>query len=193
VTRNDRHYVAVTAEPRLSRHTRCGGLVAAVGALLVVCLAGCGSSVSYLNGAVVERSIASSFLSQQHVYARVLCPSRIPQRKGHAFQCDAGFDVGSYAVPVTEVNSAGHVQWRTRAPVHLLSVSKVTEAIRRSVLGQRGARSTDSCPARVLQQKGLVFTCQAVVRFGTARVPRRSYPFRVVEADDAGHVTYAQG
>lgn len=141
----------------------------------------------------MERSIASSFLKQQHVYTRVLCPSRIPQQKGHAFQCDASFDVGSYSVPVTETNGAGHVHWSTQAPVHLLKITNVSTAIRRSVLTQRGVRSTVSCPARVLQQKGLAFTCQAVVRSGTTKVKAGTYPFRVTQADDAGHVTYVQG
>ncbi len=109
------------------------------------------------------------------------------------FQCNAGFDVGSYAVPVTETNGTGHVHWSTRAPVHLLKVKNVSAAIRRSVLTQRGVNSTVSCPARVLQQAGLAFTCKAVVRSGTAKVKAGSYPFKVTQADDAGHVTYVQG
>lgn len=162
--------------------------------MLVGCLAGCGSGGgSYLNGAIVERSIASSLLNQQHVYTSVLCPSHIPQRKGHVFQCSAGFDVGRYAVPVTEVDGAGHVHWSTRAPVHLLKVNDVSTAIRRSVLTERGVRSTVSCPARVLEQKGLAFTCRAVVRSGTAQVKAGAYPFKVTQVDGAGHVTYVQG
>lgn len=159
----------------------------------MACIAGCGSNGSYLNGVVVERAIASSFLTQQHVYTRVLCPSHIPQRKGHVFQCEAGFDVGRYVVPITETDGHGHVHWSTRAPVHLLKVATVTSAIHHSVLSQRGVKSTVRCPARVLQKKGLVFTCQAVVHAGTAQVKAGTYPFRVTEADGAGHVTYVQG
>ncbi len=172
---------------------RRSSLAAAAGMALVACLTGCGSSSRYLNGVVVERSIASSFLTQQHVYTRVLCPSHIPQRKGHVFQCEAGFDVGRYVVPVAETDSKGHVHWSTRAPVHMLKITNVSTAIRRSVMNQRGVRSTVTCPARVLQQKGLAFTCQAVVRSGTATVKAGAYPFKVTQADDAGHVTYVQG
>jgi hypothetical protein len=170
-----------------------GSLVAALGTTVVGCLAGCGSSGPYLNGVVVERSIASSFLTQQHVYTRVLCPSRILQRVGHVFRCDAGFDVGSYPVRVTETNGAGHVHWSTRAPVHLLKIMNVSTAIRRSVLTGRGVKSTVTCPTRVLQQKGLSFTCKAVVHRGTVTVKAGTYPFRVNQSDDAGHVTYVQG
>jgi hypothetical protein len=182
--------------PRLGRqahHLGRGGLGVAIGAGFAVCLAGCGSSGSYLNGGVVERSIASSFLSQQHVYTRVLCPSRIPQVKGHVFRCDAHFDVGTYSVPVTETDDTGHVHWSTDAPVHLLKVKNVSAAIRRSVLTQRGVSSTVSCPTRVLQEKGLTFTCEAVVRSGTAKVKSGTYSFRVTETDGAGHVTYVRG
>ena len=165
----------------------------ATGVVLAGSVAGCGSSGSYLNGVAVERSIASSFLSQQHVYTRVLCPSHIPQRTGHMFQCDAAFDVGHYTVPVTETNGTGHVHWNTHAPVHLLKISNVSMAIRRSVLTERGAKSTVSCPARVLQRKGLTFTCEAVVRIATSHVKAGTYPFRVTQADAGGHVTYVQG
>ena len=165
----------------------------ALGAVVAGCLTGCGSNGPYLNGVVVERAIASSFLKQQHVYTRVLCPSHIPQRQGHVFRCSAGFDVGSYGVQVTETNSAGHVHWSEPAPVHLLKIKNVSTAIRQSVLAQRGARSTVTCPARVLQQKGLTFTCNAVVRPGPSRVKARTYPFKVSQTDNAGHVSYVQG
>lgn len=164
-----------------------------VGAVLIGCLTGCGSSAAYLNGAAVERSIASSFLHQKHVYTQVLCPNRIPQRQGHVFQCIAGFDVGHYTVPVIETNGTGHVRWSTRAPVDLLKIKKVSDAIRRSIRIQRGVSATVVCPARVLQQKGLVFRCRAVVRHGTVKVKAGTYLFTVTEADAAGHVTYVQG
>jgi hypothetical protein len=179
---------------------RRGSLVAAIGAVLVGCLSACGStgsqprsSSSYLDSSVVERSIASSFVTERHVSAQVVCPSRIPQRKGHVFQCDARFDVGSYPVPVTETDGTGHVHWSTRAPVHLLKVASVTSAIHHSILTQRGVKSTVSCPTRVLQQKGLAFTCQAVVRSGTAKVKTGTYPFTVTQTDASGHVTYVEG
>lgn len=77
--------------------------------------------------------------------------------------------------------------------MNLLKIKNVTSAIRRSVLTQRGVKSSVSCPPSVLQQKGLKFTCQAVVRSATAKVKAGTYPFTVTQADGAGHVTYVQG
>jgi hypothetical protein len=179
---------AVGSNPNRRNRTRV--IDAVMGALLVGCLAGCGASHTYLNGLTVERSIAQSFLAQRDVYTRVFCPSRIPQQKGHLFQCNARFDVGSYTIPVTEVDGKGHVHWSTRAPVKLLDVKQVMSAISRSVLRQRGVRSTVTCPPQVLQREGLTFTCTAAVRSGTSKVKPGPYPFRVTEADAAGHVTY---
>jgi len=172
---------------------RTAAIRAALGASVIACLVGCGSSSTYLNGLVVERSIATSFLIQRGVDTEVLCPSRIPQRKGHSFECNVRFDAGSYAIPVIEVDGKGHVHWNTGAPVQLLDVSRVVSAIRRSVFTQRRVRSTVTCPPQVLQQQGVTFTCTASVRTGTRKVSRGTYPFTVTETDADGHVAYVGG
>ncbi len=165
------------------------GILAA--ATLLLCgVAGCGSSTTYLNVPTMERAIAQSFLVERHVYTRVACPTRIPQAKGRSFQCNALFNVGSYPVPVTEVDGNGHVSWNSRAPVVTLDPRRVEAAIQRASFAQRGAQSKVTCPSQVLQHKGLTFKCTAVVKIGTSRVPTGKYTFKVTESDDAGHVTF---
>lgn len=168
--------------------------LATVGVVLVACIAGCGAtSVAYINNATVEHSIAADFLTQRQVSTQVSCPAHVPERKGKVFQCTAAFEVGSYSVPVTQVDGKGHVHWSTRAPVVLLDVKVVMASIRRSVLRQRGVRSTVSCPLEVLQREGVDFVCTAAVNSGTRTVKAGTYPFKVTQVDDAGHVTYAAG
>jgi hypothetical protein len=65
----------------------------------------------------------------------------------------------------------------------MLDTSKVERAIERSSLAQRGVRPKVSCPAGIAQEKGLVFSCTAVVEGVRTR-------FVVTQQDDAGHVRY---
>jgi hypothetical protein len=70
----------------------------------------------------------------------------------------------------------------SRAPT-ILNTEKVERAIEQSSLAQRGIRAQVSCPSGVRQQKGLVFSCTAVVKRGSTR-------FVVTELDGSGHVHY---
>jgi Domain of unknown function (DUF4333) len=147
-------------------------------------LGGCGSSsTATLDSARVERAIASSVLSERHLRARVVCPSRVPQRSGYRFTCEAHLDVGAYPVAVTETNGSGHVRYENRTPLVVLDTARVQSAIRASILSQRHLRSAVRCPQEVLQRAGVVFTCEA-------SVDGRAYPFAVSEVDGAGHVRY---
>jgi hypothetical protein len=65
----------------------------------------------------------------------------------------------------------------------VLNIAKVESAIRASIASERHLRSTVTCPAEVLQQAGLVFTCEATIN-------RKRYPFTVSEVDGKGHVRY---
>jgi Domain of unknown function (DUF4333) len=65
----------------------------------------------------------------------------------------------------------------------ILNTEKVERAIEQSSLTQRGVHAVASCPAGVRQQKGLKFSCTAVVKgIGTT--------FAVTELDGSGHVHY---
>jgi uncharacterized protein DUF4333 len=146
-------------------------------------LAGCGSSKPALNTRVVQRAVASSILAQRHVHATVACPSKVPRRAGLQFTCMASLEVGTYPVSVVETNAAGRVRYESRAPLIVLDIAAVERAIRQSILSQRRLRSTVTCPAEVIQQAGIVFTC-------TATVSDKRYPFTVTEVDGNGHVRY---
>jgi hypothetical protein len=162
------------------RRTRLYGLAIAV---LVPSLAGCGKSAPTLNTVTVERAVAASILAQHHLYATVSCPSKVPQKAGYAFICTASLNVGTYPVSVTEINSRGHVEYQNQAPLSTLDIAKVEQAIKQSISSQRHLNSTVTCPVEVIQKKGIVFTCTAVVN-------GQSYPFEVTEVDDNGHVRY---
>ena len=65
----------------------------------------------------------------------------------------------------------------------ILNTEKVERAIERSSLDQRNVNARVSCPSGVHQEKGLAFSCTAVVKRATTR-------FVVTQLDDAGHVRY---
>ncbi|HEU4681565.1 MAG TPA: DUF4333 domain-containing protein [Gemmatimonadales bacterium] len=65
----------------------------------------------------------------------------------------------------------------------MLDTSKIERAIARSSLAQRGAHPKVSCPPEVAQEKGLVFSCIAVIEGTRTR-------FIVTQQDDAGRVRY---
>jgi hypothetical protein len=153
------------------------------GALAAVALAGCGSGATTLDSVRVERAIADSILRERNLRTTVSCPTRVPQKSGHAFTCQARLDVGIYPIAVTETNGAGHVRYENRSPLLVLNTIKVQRAIRASILEQRHLRAVVRCPAEILQEVGLTFTCRASVN-------GRSYPFAVSETDGEGHVRY---
>jgi hypothetical protein len=65
----------------------------------------------------------------------------------------------------------------------ILNTSKIARAIEQSSLAQRNEHARVSCPSGVHQQKGLVFSCTAVVG-------RYSTSFVVTELDGSGEVHY---
>jgi len=68
-------------------------------------------------------------------------------------------------------------------PATILDTEKVERAIERSSFTQRGARARVSCPSGVHQEKGLEFSCTAVVR-------RTSTRFSVTQLNSSGRVHY---
>jgi hypothetical protein len=65
----------------------------------------------------------------------------------------------------------------------ILNTEKVERAIEHSVSVQRNKTATVSCPSGVLQKKGLVFSCTALVKKVSTR-------FVVTQQDGAGRVRY---
>jgi hypothetical protein len=160
--------------------------VVGLGASILVAspLYGCGSSTHTLNTVAVQRAIAASILAQHHLYTTVRCPPKVPRRAGFAFTCTAGLSVGTYPVLVTQTNGSGHVRYENQAPLVVLNIARVEQAIAQSILTERHLHSTVTCPPEVIQSAGIAFTCVATVN-------GRRYPFTVTEVDDSGHVRYA--
>jgi hypothetical protein len=84
---------------------------------------------------------------------------------------------------VIETNGSGRFRYQNQAPLIVLNIARVAQAIRRSILSQRHLRSTVICPPEVIQKVNIAFTC-------TATVNGRHYPFTVTEVDGNGHVRY---
>ena len=148
-------------------------------------LSGCGSGTGTLNNATVERAIASTILAQRHIRVAVSCPAGMPSKADVHFVCLAKLDVGTYPVPVAVTNDAGHVVYRNEAPLVALDTPHVERAIGDSILQQRHARAQVSCPAEVIQQADVRFTCHA-------QFDGRAHPFTVREVDGHGRVRYEE-
>jgi hypothetical protein len=65
-----------------------------------------------------------------------------------------------------------------------LNTEKIEGAIEQSSLTQRGARVQVNCPSDVHQQKGLVFSCAAILGHSSTQ-------FVVTELNSSGRVRYA--
>lgn len=155
----------------------------ALGAMLALSIAGCGSSIPSLNTAPIAHAIGQSILAQRNITTTVHCPATVPRRAGVQFTCIARLQVGSYPVSVQETNGSGRVRYGNAAPLVVLNIKKVQSAISGSILTQRHLRAVVVCPAQVVQQAGLTFTC-------TATVNGAHYPFAVTETNGHGHVRY---
>jgi Domain of unknown function (DUF4333) len=180
----------VTAGKKVSmsfQNLRRAARPAAVAAFAVAAaaLAACGSSTPALNATTVEQAIAKSVLAQRALHVTVSCPAKIPSRTGTHFACTARLDVGTYPVPGVVTNDRGHVVYSNSSPLVALDSHRVEASITRSILAQRGVRARVQCPAEVLQQAHLRFTCPA--QFGG-----RAHAFSVVEVDGSGRVRYAE-
>jgi hypothetical protein len=90
----------------------------------------------------------------------------------------------SLAVGVLVAGSFSLSTCGSASAAKILNTEKVERAIEHSSLAQRGQYAQVSCPAGVHQEKGLVFSCIAVVK-------NVSTSFVVTELDASGHVHYA--
>jgi hypothetical protein len=163
--------------------TRVVAFVLAVGGLASVLLSGCSSSKGTLDSAAIERAIAASIVAQRHVQTTVRCPANVPRKAGLGFTCVAKLDVGAYPIAVIQTDNTGNVRYGNQAPLVALDVAKVQQAIAKSILTQRKLHATVTCPATVLQQAGLRFTCMATVN-------GHNYPFEVTQVNANGQVKY---
>ena len=173
-----------TMQARLFAASLRACLLGSLVALAALLVAGCGSSeTTTMNVVPAEHAIANSILVKHGVHTAVVCPSDVPKKAGQTFTCTAHLAVGAYPVTVVETNDSGHIRYESKQPLIALNTGKVERAIEASIANQRRLRATVSCPAGVLQQSGLTFTCTALVK-------GKSYTFEVTETDNNGHVRY---
>jgi hypothetical protein len=165
------------------RALRVRALAAVQAAFAAGALGACGSSSPTLSTEHVQRTIAAAILAQRAIHATVTCPLRVSRTVGTRFACVAHLQVGSYPLAATVTSASGQVRYGSAAPLVIIDIARVRAAIARSVAAQRHLHVTVRCPAEVLQQAGVKFTCAATAS-------GRSYPFEVVQTDGRGHVRY---
>lgn len=156
--------------------------VAAAVALATLMLTACGSNtLATLNTTQLARAIEQSIFERQGIRTAVSCPPRPPQKAGYKFVCAARLAVGSYAVDAVEIDARGRVRYTGATPLGVLDSHVIERAIERDVRGRHGLAMTVACPAPVLEEAGLAFTC-------TARSRRGHDPFVVTEMNGSGSV-----
>ena len=134
--------------------------------------------------ATVEKAIQQTIQKQHGVTTVVTCPAGVPRESGYQFVCTASLDVGAYPVKVREVNARGSVSYANSAPLVVLDSHRIERAIADAVRAKRHEKSTVTCPATILEAKGLRFTCTAKLKKGVGT-------FLVTETDAKGGVSFA--
>ena len=143
------------------------------------------SALATIDSARVGRAIRRALLAEQGVATSVACPARPPRRAGYRFVCEAMLAVGSYAIDVTETDARGGVRFSGRAPLRVLDAHAIERGIERAMRSPHRRVAAIVCPAPVLAQAGLSFTCRGRTSGG-----RRS-SFVVTEVDANGSVRFA--
>lgn len=166
-----------------------------VGAALVVAVgaAACGSSTPKTTAKAktfvtteTAQAIRASILKERGINTVVNCPPHPPLKVGYRFTCVAMLAVGSYPVSVVETNAYGRVSYSSSAPLLVLDVDRVKEAIGLQIRKKLGLAARVSCPSPVLQRTGIVFKCAATTKRGTTS-------FTVTEINGYGRVTFVGG
>jgi len=174
---------------RAPRRRHLAAATVAAGALLA---AGCGGSSSTttttssgapLAVASVEKAIQQTIQKQHGVTTVVTCPANAPRQAGYRFDCTAALNVGTYSVSVRELNTRGGVSYSNSKPLNILNSHRIELAIEDAVHSKRHVKTTATCPAAILEAKGLKFTCTAKLKTGAAS-------FLVTETDNNGHVSF---
>jgi hypothetical protein len=178
----------IAQRPRRARRPRLvTARLAAVALLAGLLAAACGSSsppkAKSLNVAGVRRAIELSIHKEHGITTVVHCPTKVPVREGFRFTCKADLAVGVYPLNVVEVTKKGGVRYSSSVPLQVLDGHTVERAIQKAILKERHLHSTVSCPAPILQEKGLKFACTATTKKGSG-------PFTVTEVNSVGGVTF---
>ena len=175
---------------RTSSRGRLAAIIVAGGMLAAACGGSGGTSSSTtttsvpLGLATVEKAIEQTIKAGHHITTHVTCPAGVPQQSGYRFVCNAALDVGTYPVKVLETNARGGVSYANSAPLVVLDSHRIGLAIADAIRKKRHEKATVTCPAQILEAKGLKFTC-------TAKLKKGSGSFVVTETDAQGNVSFA--
>ncbi|NJR49782.1 MAG: DUF4333 domain-containing protein [Leptolyngbyaceae cyanobacterium CSU_1_3] len=147
-------------------------LAGAIAATIV--LTACGET---LNAVKIEESIQQSITQQGGTSLKsVICPQNIKPAEGQVFECVGVLDSGSgFAIPVTQQDSQGGVQWDVPSVKGLLNMDKIQSAVQDGLKKEVGQVSID-CGSGVYKaaKPGEVFECKLVKRDGKSADPKSS-------------------
>jgi hypothetical protein len=108
----------------------------------------------------------------------------VPMRRGASGRDDRGAPArGANLVGLATALLAAMCVSACGSSTPTLNTARVERAVARSILRERGLRTTVVCPSRVPRKAGHVFTC-------TARLDVGSYPVTVAETNASGDVRY---
>jgi hypothetical protein len=145
--------------------------------LFALLLTGCSVSIGSsdeLNVDKGRREIERFIQRKNHVRARVTCPAHVKAQKGGRYRCYAHLAVGVVPVLVTQRDDNGNVHIDV-ADRHLVPIGRLKRFIADGIRAQNPDLTDPKipvvvrCPATVVEQRGLSFTCRATLA-GTPRV-----------------------
>ncbi len=138
------------------------GLLGVVGC--TIALTGCGKS---LDAAQIEGSIQESIVKQGGTSLKsVICPQNIKPAEGQAFECIGVLESNSgFAIPVTQQDGQGKVQWEVPSVKGLLNMAKIQTAVQEGLQKEVGQVTVD-CGSGVYKaaKPGEIFECKLVKR-----------------------------
>ena len=157
----------------------------ALPACALLAVAGCGSIDASKTEKAVRDEIARSIGAKLR---SVECPEDIPLERGRNFVCTAmGADGTRVAVPVTQTDDAGNVEFRAQLIKPRVVEAGLVGFAERSAKagGGREARAAARCPELRPVTRGDVILCSLTFHDGSTVVGKAT------QADDQGNVKFA--
>ncbi|MGV0023908.1 DUF4333 domain-containing protein [Phormidesmis priestleyi] len=129
-----------------------------------IALTACGKS---LDATQIEGSIQESIVKQGGTSLKsVICPRNIKPADGEVFECVGVLDSDSgFAIPVTQQDGQGKVQWEVPSVKGLLNMAKIQTAVQEGLQKEVGQVTVD-CGSGVYKaaKPGEIFECKLVKR-----------------------------
>ncbi|KAM3114109.1 DUF4333 domain-containing protein [Phormidesmis sp. 146-33] len=150
-----------------------------------IALTGCGKS---LDAAQMEASIQESIVKQGGTsLTSVICPKDIKPAEGQVFECVGILDSNSgFAIPVTQQDGQGKVQWEVPSVKGLLNMAKIQTAVQEGLQKEVGQVTVD-CGSGVYKaaKPGEIFECKLIKRDGKSSEKASTVDVKSEEKSDS--------